>query len=176
MNKHSYSKRKVLIESTIFPGSKNLVLSFPTEGGGRRTGFVTGRLGDLVTGREPFGLDRGPILRLHYVRSGQGTEDRDGIYIQQILELIENFPLGQFLWMPIMQYAVIGFLVGLFQWVFIRKHIRYNLAWPFVTSAFWSIGGLIGGGISNLVIADLHELLTSGHLITANQRNLESVE
>lgn len=94
------------------------------------------------------------------------------IYIQQILEPIEKSPLGQFLWTPVMQYAVIGFLVGLFQWAFIRKHIKFNLAWPFVTCAFWSFGGIIGGGLSNRIFGDLQELLISGNLITAHQRNL----
>lgn len=94
------------------------------------------------------------------------------IYIQQILGPLENTQIGNVLWLPIMQYAVIGFLVGLFQWMFVRKHIRFNLAWPFVTCLFWSIGGFVGGGLSNIIFEDLHELLISGHLITANQRNL----
>jgi len=94
------------------------------------------------------------------------------IYIQQILGPLENTQIGNVLWLPIMQYAVIGFLVGLFQWVFIRKHIRINLAWPFITCIAWSLGGLIGGGLSNILFADLQELQISGHLITASQRNL----
>ena len=94
------------------------------------------------------------------------------IYIQQILGPLENTQIGNVLWLPIMQYAVIGFLVGLFQWMFVRKHIRFNLAWPFVTCLFWSIGGFVGGGLSNIIFEDLHELLISGHLITVNQRNL----
>ena len=94
------------------------------------------------------------------------------LYVQQILVPIENSPLGAVLWLPIMQYAVIGFLVGLFQWAFIRKKIRFNLAWPFVTCLAWSLGGLIGGGLSDLIFGDLQELLFSGQLITAQQRNL----
>ena len=94
------------------------------------------------------------------------------LYVHQMLGPLENTPIGNFLWLPIMQYAVIGFLVGLFQWVFIRKYIRINLAWPFITCIAWSLGGLIGGGLSNILFADLQELQISGHLITASQRNL----
>jgi hypothetical protein len=74
--------------------------------------------------------------------------------------------------MPVMQYAMIGFLVGLFQWVFIRKHIHFNLAWPFITCLAWSLGGLIAGGLFDLIFGDLQERLISGQLITAQQRNL----
>lgn len=93
------------------------------------------------------------------------------IYVFQILEPVRNSTLGEVLWMPIMQYAMIGFLVGLFQWVFIRKYIRFNLAWPFITCLAWSLGGLIAGGLSDFIFEDLQERLISGQLITAQQRN-----
>ncbi|RLD00425.1 MAG: hypothetical protein DRI46_07475 [Chloroflexi bacterium] len=93
------------------------------------------------------------------------------IYVFQILEPLKNSPLGEVLWMPVMQYAMIGFLVGLFQWAFIRKRIRFNLAWPFITCLAWSLGGLITEGLSDFILANMQERLISGQLITAQQRN-----
>ena len=97
------------------------------------------------------------------------------LYVKLMLGPIKNTSIGNFLWLPIMQYAVIGFFVGLFQWVFIRNELQFNLAWPFITSIAWSFGGLVAGGLSDIVFADLHEHLILGHLITAHQRNLLTI-
>ena len=57
-------------------------------------------------------------------------------------------------WTYIALSAVKGFLIGLSQWVFIRKYIRVNWAWPFVTGIFVSIGGFLSGGIDYFLFSN----------------------
>jgi len=78
-------------------------------------------------------------------------------YGQRIFRPLENTPFGQSAWSGLVSSAIMGFMIGLSQWVFIRKHIHFNWAWPFATGIFYSVGGFLGGGIDYYIFTNLHK-------------------
>jgi len=79
-------------------------------------------------------------------------------YGQRIFRLLENTPFFQSVWSDLAISAVMGFIIGLSQWLFIRKHIQFNWAWPFATGILFSVGKFISGGIDYYVITHLDKL------------------
>jgi hypothetical protein len=78
-------------------------------------------------------------------------------YGQRIFRPLENTPFGQSAWSGLVSRAMMGFMIGLSQWVFIRKHIHFNWAWPIATGIFYSVGGFLGGGIDYYIFTNLHK-------------------